>query len=62
MTSTPNLLRIGPILDDAFEVRADSGQCFQLSRLRADDDSWLVAKLENLPRIDRNLAELRGDD
>ena len=48
MTGAPNLFRVVAILDDAFQVRAHCGKCFEFALRSVNQDAGLVAELENL--------------
>src|SRR5438128_12457656 len=60
MTSTPNLLCIIAILDDALEVRTDSGKCFELSCRCMNQDAALVSVREHYSLVDRQFTDRRS--
>jgi hypothetical protein len=62
MTSAPNVLHVGSILNDAFKVCADCRESFQLPGISSDQDAWLATELENLPRVNRDFTDLCRDN
>src|SRR5437868_3125354 len=62
MTCAPNLLGVRLVLNNAFELRADSRKSLQLAGCGSHDDAGFVAELKNLARIDGHLAKLPGFD
>ena len=60
VTGAPNLFSLGTILNDALKVCADRRERFEFTSVGMNENARLVAKLENLAGVDRNLAEFRS--
>ena len=59
MTGAPNLFSFGTILNDALEVCADRRKRFEFTSVGMNENAGLVAELEDLAGVDRDLTEFR---
>jgi hypothetical protein len=51
MASAPDVTEVGPVLNNASEMRANCRKRSEISIGRSNQDSWLAAKLKNLPAV-----------